>query len=263
MPAMPMPLSSNIVSLRRWRMAGAHLAISFLVAALAAGVIFLLWFPAPYSDLAGGTDLFILLMTVDVVAGPALTFVAASPVKPRSELRRDLAVIALLQLGALGYGMYVVSQARPVLVSFEVDRFRLVSAAEIDAASLEEAPAGMRTLSWSGPRLIAAVKPTDSDQAFRSLQLGMAGIDLSMDPRNWRPYQAQAEVAWRAAVPLQRVLDRYPTANREADRISRSAALPISALRCLPLQARQTIWVAVLAEPGARIVGYLPVDGFL
>jgi hypothetical protein len=41
-------------------------------------------------------------------------------------------VIALVQVAALAYGVYVMSLARPVVTIFEVDRMRVISAAEID-----------------------------------------------------------------------------------------------------------------------------------
>ena len=36
----------------------------------------------------------------------------------------------------------------------------------------------------------------------------------------------------------------------------------MSELRFMPLLSRQTNWVAVIAMPGARVVGHLPLDGF-
>jgi hypothetical protein len=83
-----------------------------------------------------------------------------------------------------------------------------------------------------------------------------------MDPRNWRPYETQADAAWQAAKPLQRVLDKYPATRTEAEAIAGRVAQPIAALRYLPLQSRRASWVALVAAPGAQIVGYLPVDGF-
>lgn len=252
-----------MLPLRRLKAAGIHLVVSAAVALLAAMIIFLLWYPSPFDVVAGGTQLFVLVMSVDVVAGPALTFVVASPGKPRAELGRDLAVIAAFQLGALAYGLHTVSEARPVVVAFEVDRLRVVSAAEVDAKLLPEAPAGLRDLSWTGPRPIAAIKPTDPDQAFRSVELGLSGVDLSMDPRNWRTYASASEATWRAAKPLRLVLEKYPATRAEAEKIASDAGVPLTDLRFLPLQARRSIWTAVLAQPDARIVGYLPVDGFL
>ena len=239
-----------------------HLGVSAFIGLLAAGVVFVLWFPSPFDTLAAGTQIFMLMIWIDLVAGPALTLVVADPAKPKHELRRDLALIAGFQVCVLAYGLYVAGQARPVLLAFEVDRFRIVSAAEIDPTTLPDAPADMPTLLWTGPQLIAAVKPTDPVQAFRSVQLGMAGIDLSMDPRNWRPYATQAAAAWHAAKPLQGLLQRFPVVAPEAGEIASAIAKPVGSLRYLPVQSRRMVWVAVLAEPGAKIVGYLPVDGF-
>ncbi len=101
----------------RLRAAAIHLLGSVLVAGIAAFLVFGLWFPGPFLTIAGGAKLFLLVMTVDVISGPALTFVIASAGKPRSEFARDLAVIAVLQLGALGYGLYTMAAARPVAVA--------------------------------------------------------------------------------------------------------------------------------------------------
>lgn len=95
------------------------------------------------------------------------------------------------------------------------------------------------------------------------MQLGMSGTDLSVDPRNLRLYDAHAAAAWRAAKPLQNVLDKHPGTAVEATTIASSSGQAFSALRYLPLQSRRTVWMAVLAQPSAKIVGYLPVEGFL
>lgn len=43
----------------------------------------------------------------------------------------DLTIIALIQLSALGYGLYSVYQARPVWIAYVVDRFELVRVNDI------------------------------------------------------------------------------------------------------------------------------------
>ena len=52
-----------------------HLFASVLIAALVAWLVFGLWYPAPYAQLAGGFALFGLMMAVDVVCGPLLTYI--------------------------------------------------------------------------------------------------------------------------------------------------------------------------------------------
>lgn len=101
---------------RRGRAAGLHLMLSAAVPASAALLVFLLWYPPPYAAIAGGLGLFALLVSVDVVPGPALPAVAASQGKPLSELRRDLAVIVTIQVAGFAYGMYSIALAWPVFL---------------------------------------------------------------------------------------------------------------------------------------------------
>jgi hypothetical protein len=176
----------SLFSNRRLKAGGLHLLASVALAALVSALVFGVWYPAPYAAVAGGTSLFFLLVSVDVVMGPALTAVVANPSKPAAEFRRDFALIVALQLAALGYGLYTMALARPVYMAFEVDRMRVVVAADIEPASLAEAPPALRSLPWLGPKLIAAVKPVDPNEQMKSFDLGMAGIDLAMVPRNWR-----------------------------------------------------------------------------
>ena len=246
----------------RLRAVAVYLIASAVVAALAAALVFLVWYPSPHARLAGGTILFLLIVAVDVVMGPALTAVAASPGKGRAELTRDLAVIVVLQLAAFGYGLYTMALARPVALVFEIDRFRVVTAADIEPAALAEAAAGLQSFPWTGPRLIAAIKPTDPAEQMKAIELGMAGFDLSMQPKYWREYGPLADTAWKAARPVPVLLAKYPQMAAEVARIARDAGQPAQALRFLPLMSRQANWVTVLAEPGAKVVGHLPVDGF-
>ena len=133
-----------------------HLGGSVLVAGLSAALVFGLWFPAPYDELAGGLFLWALIAVVDVVCGPLLTLIVFDRSKPRGELVRDIGFIALLQLAALGYGLYSVAQARPIYLAYEGDRFRLVSMADVDAGKLGEAPPELRSPGYGGPRLLGA-----------------------------------------------------------------------------------------------------------
>jgi hypothetical protein len=247
---------------RRVRVPALHLLASASVAAIAALLVFGVWYPRPFAALSGGLALFSLLVSVDVVMGPTLSAIVASPNKPASELRRDLLVIVALQLAAFGYGMVTIVNARPVYMSFEVDRFRVVSANDIDTETLREALPEFRSLPWTGPRLVAAVRPEDPAEQMQSIQLGIAGFDLSMIPKNWRPYAAHGAGAWRRARPLPQAVARYPETAGDASRIARESGQSLESLRFLPLVSRRNSWIAVLAERDAQIVGYLPVEGF-
>ena len=255
-------IGGKLLRSRRLAFAGAHLLLSMLVGMLTALVVFLVWYPPPYAALAGGVNLFLLLTSVDMVLGPTLTATVASPSKGRSELVRDLTVIVFIQVAAFAYGIYSIASARPAYLSFEVDHFRVVSAAEVDPQSLADAPPQLRSLSWLGPRMIAAVKPTLPTDQLRAIELGLAGIDLSAEPRNWRDYSTQAHKAWIVAQPAAALLAKFPSQTDAARDVARRSGRDLSTLRYLPVVSRRQIWSALIAAPEARVVGFLPVDGF-
>jgi glycerol uptake facilitator-like aquaporin len=86
----------------RLQASAVHLAISAAIAALAAALVFWLWYPYPYREISGGRELFLIVVSVDVILGPFITLAVFNRTKPWTVLRRDLVVVAILQLLALG-----------------------------------------------------------------------------------------------------------------------------------------------------------------
>lgn len=243
----------------RLRAAGLHLAGSAVVALVAWWLVFRLWYPSPLSALAGGAALFMLLMVVDLVLGPTLTAVIANPNKPRVELFRDIGVVLTIQIAALVYGLHIVAVARPVAIAFEIDFFRVVSASEVDSDSLHQAPADLQSLSWTGPRTLAAVRPASAHEQLRTIDLGFAGIPLAALPAYWRDYGVEASKAWQLGQPVASLIASAPEVAATVNELARKAGLEVSALRALPLLARRGEGTVLLAPPDARIVGLLPV----
>ena len=245
----------------RLRAAGIHLGLSALVAALAAALVFGLWYPTPFREISGGRELFLIVVAVDVVLGPLITFAVFDRRKPRGELRRDLAVVVALQLAALGYGMHTVFIARPVVLALEVDRLRVVTAVQIAEPELAAAPPEFRRLPWRGVHRVAT-RPPSGDESFEAIQLGLAGIDLGMQPRYWRP-AAETAAAWRAAArPLDELLQRRPERAAELQAAAAAAGRAIDQLGYLPLLARRSDWVALIDRVSGEVLAHAPVDGF-
>jgi hypothetical protein len=247
---------------QRWRACMLHLGFSAMVAVVAALVVFAVWYPPPFGSVAGGTSLFALLIGVDLVMGPALTAVVASPGKPIEILRRDIATIVIVQLAAFSYGIYSAALARPVAVVFEADLFRVVTAADVDDSTLQRAPPALRTLSWTGPVVIAVEKPKDAAEQLRTIELGLAGIPLSSLPLHWKEYAEVTKEVLDASRPVSRLVARHPSAKTALEQLAASAARPLSTLRCLPLVSRQAEWSVVLDGQDARVIGYVSFNGF-
>lgn len=244
----------------RAKAASIHLILSIAVAAVVALLMFSLWYPGDYRTLAGGNKLFWLIVSVDVVMGPLLTFVVFNPAKPRKELWRDLAVIALLQLGALGYGLHVLFESRPVALVFEVDRFRVVSASDVLMDELPKAPADYRKLPITGPWVLGARMATGKEK-IEAVELALQGFDVGTRPSFWQPYADTRGRALERARPVGALLEKYPAARADIEARLKALGLPSDTARFLPVSARVMGWVTLM-RPDGEIAGFAPYDGF-
>lgn len=106
-----------------------HFIISLIVILSAYLVIKTLWYPAPLFKATDTGKIFVMILIVDLILGPILTFVTYKEYK--KTLKMDLAIIVIIQVTALSYGLYSVYKVRPVWTAFIVDRFELVRANDI------------------------------------------------------------------------------------------------------------------------------------
>ena len=58
-----------------------HLLISLVVGVVSLILVFQIWYPTPLDIATGVTKIFVILLVCDVILGPVLTFVVASPGK--------------------------------------------------------------------------------------------------------------------------------------------------------------------------------------
>lgn len=166
----------------RWKAAGIHLLLSALVIGAIAAWVLSVWFPPALLPMSGIAGLILLIAVVDLTLGPFLTLVVYKAGKP--SLRFDLAVIVLLQIGMLGYGLYTLAQNRPIFLVAAVDRLDLVMNQEVSDADLALAPKPeWQRRSWTGPVRVGARLPVD--QALREALMfdGLAGRDVQHQPR--------------------------------------------------------------------------------
>lgn len=241
-----------------------HLFASAIVAVVCGVLVFGLWYPHPYSELTGGRTLFIVLVAVDVVCGPLLTMVVFDRRKPRTELRRDIALIVLLQLTALGYGLASVLEARPVYLAYEGDRFRVVTLAEVDPQAVSEAPKGLQSFGWTGPELLGVrlLQPGDPEY-LRSVQLALEGVHPALRPSRWVPYTEQVPDVLRHLRPVSLLKERHPQLKELIERTLARASLDAAQAGFLPVVSRHGgDWVVLVSRKDGRPVGFLQVDGW-
>lgn len=246
----------------RFRAVGVHFGLSVLVAALAATLVFAIWYPYPYREASGGRELFFLVMGVDVILGPLITLIIFNTKKSRQELRRDLAIVVLIQVAALGYGLWTVFIARPVHLVFEIDRFRVVHAIEVDQKLLPKNLAGLEVMPLSGPTLVS-VRPFNSEQeSFDVTVSALQGVQIGARPELWQSYSAGRPDVLRVARPVSQLKARFPDRVAEIDAVLDGVRRNSQTTVYLPMIGRKGFWTVFVDPVTADVLAFLPLDSF-
>ena len=246
----------------RLKASAIHLGLSLLIAALAALLVFGIWYPYPFREISGGRELFLLVVTVDVILGPLITLAVFNRKKPWTELRRDLGMVALIQLAALGYGLWTVYVARPVHMVFEIDRFRVVHAIDVPVEMLGKAPPGVDALPMTGPTLLSLRPFKNSNESMEATMTALQGLSLSARPDLWQSYAAGVPDILKMAKPVALLKTRFASQAAEIDRVLASTGRPPQAAVYLPMTGRKSFWTVFLDPVTAEVLAYMPLDSF-
>ena len=181
---------------------------------------------------------------------------------PRGELIRDLALIGVIQFVALAYGVSTVWQVRPLFLVMEVERFKVIYAADVGEAGLRDLPASFQSSLFSGPQVVALRAPKDFQERNKVLlESVQGGRDYAERPEFYLPYEgANALRTLIRAKPLSVFLQKQPDQQSAAANLARKKGADVGQWLYLPVVARQD-WVAVLDKQG-QIQGFLKGDGF-
>lgn len=249
----------------RWREKfiafGIHFLVTLAVAACAAALIFLVWFPAPFQEMVGGTKLFFLVISCDLALGPLISLVIYNSKKSKRELIIDYSLVAAVQLAALIYGVFIVSSARPVYVAFVKDRFEVITALEIEPKDLEDAQKPeYKTLPMLGPKLVGT--HVDAHDEGDALFAGLAGRDISVRPRFYVPFENSAKEAAGQARPLDVLEKKKPEAREPIEKAQREAGQDPAQLGWLPVKHRTGFWTAIIDRNTGRPLTYINLDPY-
>jgi hypothetical protein len=238
-----------------------HFGVTAVLAGAAAALIFLVWFPAPFHTMIGGTELFLLVVGCDLALGPLLSLVIYDSRKSRRELVIDYTIVGIIQISALVYGVYIVAGTRPVTVAFVKDRMEIVTARDIEDAELTAArDPRYASLPWTGPRLVNIVVPAAEQQ--EAMFASLAGREEMTRPRFYQPYETALPEIRERAGSLATLAASHPEAKTLIDEAVAVAGVPGERLRWLPVRHRKGFWTVLIDNDTGRPVEYFALDPY-
>lgn len=159
----------------RFKMAGLHLLGSAIVVGLFLSIVYLIWYPYPYYVFHSTISATKLVVIVDLILGPLLTFVVFNTAKPLKELKRDLAIIIGVQIAALLWGAYITHSVRPLYAVYFDGEVHSITGVSFDDSGFD------KSLKIPGffesPRLVY-IEPVNKDEHRDSILRQLEGEEL-------------------------------------------------------------------------------------
>jgi hypothetical protein len=245
----------------KFRAFAIHFVVTAALAAAAAALIFAVWFPAPFAELVGGTELFVLVVGCDLALGPLISLVIYNSRKTRCALIIDYTLFGAVQLAALVYGVYIVAGTRPVYMAFSGDRFEVVVARDINPRELQAARSPeYRSLPVGHPRFVAVQVPAadHNDALFEAL----AGNEEHMRPKFYVPFDSQLAAIRSHAGTVVDLEKKFPAYAAPLELAVKSVSTPPDRLRWLPLRYHTKFWTVLIDTADGKPVAYAPVDPY-
>ncbi|MBK6375898.1 MAG: hypothetical protein IPF61_02750 [Xanthomonadales bacterium] len=242
----------------RWKAASIHLSISIAVGLLVFALLFLVWFPQPYFNAAGGQHLILVLLGVDLVLGPMLTLILFKSGK--NGMLFDLCMIGLMQSAALVYGMHVITESRPAFVVAAIDRFNVITPADLDPSDLAEGTKPeFRSLSWTGPKIIAAQLPQSGEERTHLMFQGPGGKDVQNYPKYYVDYHEEAQNLRMRAKPITSLRSAHPDAMPILDQWFADHLHTESEVVWMPVVTRNSGFTMLLDKRTGEVLDALPI----
>jgi flagellar basal body-associated protein FliL len=111
-----------------------HFLISFLIISTFLIFVYFVWYDQIFVELSGVIEPAKMLILVDVVLGPLLTFIIYQ--QGKKNLKLDLSLIVLVQLMAFAYGAYTLFMGKPSLVIMKGNVMEVVIQKQVESDQL-------------------------------------------------------------------------------------------------------------------------------
>jgi hypothetical protein len=235
------------------RATGIHFLLSLGLFAILLYLILFHWYPGLWFALDGGWQGVRIMVGVDLVLGPVLTFLLFNPAKSRIAIGIDFGFIAAVQTAALVWGIYAVHGQRPLAIAYCAGTFY-----SLDASSRAFRQRGPGVLDGFGRRPVMVyveLPPTQKEKMDLAMEFFSTGQAEYEHPELYRPLKPNLDKVFAQQVDIQ-ALSRHAPGSLERLRRRHPEVSPAE-LRYVDFEGRYQQAILVFKADGT-LIDYLP-----
>ncbi|MCZ8220822.1 MAG: pilus assembly protein [Acidovorax sp.] len=236
-----------------------HFLLSAVFALGAGAIIVFCWYPSIFLYISNGTQIILLIAAVDVVLGPLISLVIFSKKKSARALVLDYTAIGVLQIAALGYGLWTAYESRPQFLVFEYKNFYVVHASDLGenrkfANEFKQQPKS------HGIHIVSLRPPRNGTEQLEIINKSLGGLTEALQFELWQPYALAISDIKAQCKELAEI--KNSVARKQLDAaVKESPSSRSSEKHCfLPVIARQQVWTASIDKATGQPTGFFPID---
>lgn len=233
-----------------------HLGISLVIFLILLFFIIFEWYPPPFFSSDGGWQGIRIIIGVDLVLGPLLTWIVFKPGKPG--LKFDLTVIGIIQAVALSWGIWTVHHERAIAAVFVENYFVPVTYYQIEGKGMTQDK--LQAFGDKAPYWIYSNLPTDDNELQKvRLQALRMGRPLFEFTQYYSPMDTKAmQIIKSRSLDMHEWVKDKPIAKQRYEAFIRSHNNGDNLL-FLPWHARERYEIIAVNEYNGRYVGTLDI----
>ncbi len=235
-----------------------HLGGSAVLLTMYLALVIGVWYPSPFLQLEEGWRVMLILIGVDLAAGPLLTTIVYRPGKPG--LRFDLTVIVTVQLMLFAWGTFVTFEERPAYVVFNIDRFTILSTEDVDTEGVDNpflaAPHAER------PLMVYMRPPQTHSEKTRAVTHAFfeAGTSMTYQAERYESYYDHVDIVVAAGIDIESKVKASADNRRAMEVFLAEAGGVVADYAFLPIEGRKNDTTIAVARSTGKVAGYVDID---
>jgi len=234
-----------------------HLLLSAAILGSFLTFVFLVWYPQPFFIVEGLVEIVWVLVGVDVVLGPALTLVVFKTGKPG--LKRDLSIIAAIQIVGFVFGAHTFYTERPSFaVFYDSDYFEVIPASTMNDINKLDPTLNFSTI--GGPAIVFVEAPTEVDDLKIILEdMKQGGPAIHMRPEYYRPLKGNINKKYALSKDLGE-LEKIPANTIAISHFKSEYGERVKDFAYFPITGSLTTRLLVIDRKTEAVVDYINID---
>ena len=241
----------------RFQAFATHLFISSVILGSFLTFVYLVWYPQPFFVVEGLVQIVWVLVGVDVVLGPALTLVVFKSGKPG--LKRDLSIIAAIQIIGFIYGAHAFYVERPYFAIFyDSDYFEVIPASAMK--DIDKLDPALSHSKFGGPVFVYVDAPSDVNDLKIILEdMKQGGSAIHLRPDFYRPLTGYINKKFEFSRDLNQ-LQQIPANEAEITQFKSENGNRIKDYVYFPISGKVTSRLLVIDRNTETVVDYIDIN---